>query len=285
MEVLKTHYRRLGSCSVDSAFDDSWKEEVDEQVSECSSVSNACEDSVLDREIEREEIAVCVRKLKNNKTGGSDGLVGRLLQYGGSGMIDLLQQLFAVVWREEFVPPQWREGLIVNLFKKGDKEDPGNYRGTLLSVAGKVFCKVLFSKGFVDKDAVLHEGQAALNELVQGRMKEGKRAFAFFLDVQKAYDTVGRNGLWLKLWEHGVQGKMWRVIKGMCESSRSTVLLEGEKLEVFNVEQGVAQGCSLSPILFSVFINGLLIAVEQARLGIQLSDGGKVEGWGVVVCI
>ena len=29
-------------------------------------------------------------------------------------------------------------GLIVNLFKKGDREDPGNYRGiTLLSVVGK----------------------------------------------------------------------------------------------------------------------------------------------------
>ena len=91
LEVLKTHYRQLGSCSVDSAFDDSWKKEVDKQVSECSSVSKACEDSVLDREIEREEIAVCVRKLKNNKTGGSDGLVGELLKYGGSGMIDLLQ--------------------------------------------------------------------------------------------------------------------------------------------------------------------------------------------------
>ena len=35
------------------------------------------------------------------------------------------------------------------------------------------------------------------------------------------------------------QGKMWRVIKGMYESSRSAVLLEGEKSEVFNVEQGV----------------------------------------------
>ena len=45
LEVLKTHYRHLGSCSVDSAFDDSWKKEVDEQVSECSSVSKACEDS------------------------------------------------------------------------------------------------------------------------------------------------------------------------------------------------------------------------------------------------
>ena len=44
----------------------------------------------------REEIKVCVRNLKNNKTGGSDGIVGELLKYGGSGMIDLLQQLFAV---------------------------------------------------------------------------------------------------------------------------------------------------------------------------------------------
>ena len=70
LEVLKMHYRNLGLCSVDSAFDDSWKEEVDEQVSECSSVSQACEDSVLDTEIEREEITVCVRKLRNNKTGG-----------------------------------------------------------------------------------------------------------------------------------------------------------------------------------------------------------------------
>ena len=102
-------------------------------------------------------------------------------------MIDLLQQLFAVVWREEFVPPKWREGLIVNLFKKGDKEDPGNYRGiTLLSVVGKVFCKILNNR-FVDSIYTL-------NELVQGRMKEGKRMFAFFLDFQKAYDTVWRNG-------------------------------------------------------------------------------------------
>ena len=35
----------------------------------------------------------------------------------------------------------------------------------------------------------------------------------------------------------------------------------------------MAQGCSLSPILFSVFINYLLKEVEQAELGIQLSNG------------
>ena len=60
-------------------------------------------------------------------------------------MVCLLEQLFSVIWREDLIPRQWREGLTVNLFKKGDKEDPGNYRGiTLLSVVGKVvFCKIM----------------------------------------------------------------------------------------------------------------------------------------------
>ena len=65
------------------------------------------------------------------------------------------------------------------------------------------------------------------------------------LDVQKAYDTVLRDGLWLKLWDMGVKGRMWCVIKKMYEASRNTVLLEGEKSAMFSVEQGVAQGCSL----------------------------------------
>ena len=75
----------------------------------------------------------------------------------------------------------------------------------------------------------------------------------------------------------GVKGRIWRVIKKMYESSRSAVLLEGEQSAAFNVEQGVAQGCSLSPILFSVFINGLL-KVEHAELGIELSNGAIIGG-------
>ena len=47
-------------------------------------------DAFLDNEIEKSGIAKYVRELKNNKTGGSDGIVGEMLKYGGSRMVDLL---------------------------------------------------------------------------------------------------------------------------------------------------------------------------------------------------
>ena len=112
-----------------------------------------------------------------------------------------------------------------------------------------------------------------LNKVVQGRLKV---TYAFFLDVKRAYDTVWHDGLWLKLWEMGIRGKVWRVIKQMYEFSRSAVLLEGEKSDTFSLEQGMAQGCSLSPILFSVFINNLSIDVEKEGLGVQLNNGKSI---------
>ena len=91
LKVLKRHYQQLG---VDTTFDDRWKEEVDKKACEFSNLPTVCVENVLDREIDLEEIALCIRKLKNNKT---DGLVGELLKYGGSGMVELLKQLFAVI--------------------------------------------------------------------------------------------------------------------------------------------------------------------------------------------
>ena len=95
---------------------------------------------MLDREITLVEI-------RKNKTGVSDGIVEELLTYGWSGMIGLLQQLFAVNWREEFVPPQWKEGFVVNTLQEGR----AGFR---------------VKRGCVDNIYML-------NELVQGRLREG----------------------------------------------------------------------------------------------------------------
>ena len=117
--MFQKHYQLLNKMSLDSVFDANWKEEVEDSVGSYSSLSEEAGDAFLDKEIEKGEIAKCVRKLKNNKTGGSDGIVGKLLKYGGSRIVDLLEQLFSVIWQEEIVSRQCRDGLIVNILRKG----------------------------------------------------------------------------------------------------------------------------------------------------------------------
>ena len=68
-----------------------------------------------------------------------------------------------------------------------------------MSVVGKVFCKIINNRlvECLDKEGLLHEGQAGfrvnrscmdniftLNELMQGRMREDKQTYAFFLDIK-----------------------------------------------------------------------------------------------------
>ena len=109
---------------------------------------------------------------------------------------------------------------------------------------GKILNNCLVSS--LNSERAFHESQAGfrekrscvdniftLNEIIQGRMREGKHTYAFSLDVQKAFDTVWHDGLWFKLWELGVRGRMWRV-----DITQSAVLQEGEISEPFNIGQG-----------------------------------------------
>ena len=62
-------------------------------------------------------------------------------------MLIMMVILYNWIWKNEYTPKMWRDGVVVNSFKKGEKADPGNYRGiTLLSTistVGKSFSKIL----------------------------------------------------------------------------------------------------------------------------------------------
>ena len=83
------------------------------------------------------------------------------------------------------------------------------------------------------------------------------------IDIKKAYDTVWRDGLWYRMWDLGIQGKLWRVIRNIYNVNRSCVCLNGCKSDYFDTYQGVAQGCTLSLTLFLIFIDGLMKEIER----------------------
>ncbi|CAL5226766.1 g9620 [Coccomyxa viridis] len=106
-------------------------------------------DAALDAVPSRDEIAGCVERLRNHKAGTEEGIVNEMLKYGGPALLDMLAGLVETLWTTELVPVPWRSGDIVNIFKKGDKKDPGNYRGiTLLNVVGKLYTKGLPARTF-----------------------------------------------------------------------------------------------------------------------------------------
>ena len=73
--------------------------------------------------------------------------------------------------------------------------------------------------------------------------------------MEKAFDRVNRDLLLLHSLEYGIDGKLYNSIKNMYDDNKSSILLNNLSTDWFNVTAGVRQGDTLSPILFSLFIN------------------------------
>ena len=90
------------------------------------------------------EVIQAVQSLKSGKAGDIDEIHPEMLKALGGIGAAWLTRIFQVAWDSGEVPLDWTTGVIVPIFKKGDKSDCNNYRGiTLLSLPGKAYAKVL----------------------------------------------------------------------------------------------------------------------------------------------
>ena len=233
-----------------------------------------------------EEVDEAIKLLRRGKAAGVDGAANEILKYAGPEMTRSLWVLFNTLFEKEQVPQDWTRGLIVPIYKDGDKHIADNYRGiTLLSVVGKLYTVILNKRLsrwcernqiLVDEQAGFREARSTsdqlfiLREAVLDRSRRNKDTYCCFLDIKKAYDTVFREGLWRRLWEAGVKGKMWRVLKNIYNKVESSVVVNGKRGEWFELHTGVRQGCILSPTLFAIFIDGLAREVKARNLGAEV---------------
>jgi hypothetical protein len=83
-----------------------------------------------------EKVTAALKQMAKKKAADKSGIVVEMLQEGSEFMIELIADMFSdALQQKAIVPENWRESVIRVLFKKGDPQQPGNYRPiTLLPI-------------------------------------------------------------------------------------------------------------------------------------------------------
>jgi len=120
---------------------------------ECQELSDLADSAMLNQDISDDaptlsEVRTAILKLRNGRADGCDGIPPELLKCAVDPVSTTLHLLFTKVQRSGRVPADWRDGIIVSLYKgKGPKSDCSSFRPTtLLSVPGNVFAHALLAR-------------------------------------------------------------------------------------------------------------------------------------------
>lgn len=189
------------------------------------------------------------------------------------------------------MPQKWKDATISVLFKKGDRQECGNYRGiSLTSHHGKAILLIIMARlgVFAENTGILPEEQCGFRphrstrdmlfvvRLLQefGREKDVP-LFVCFINLKKVYDSVDRPLLWLILGRFGVPASLISIIRAFHDGMRACVRIgsDGVCSDWFHITRGLRQGCVLAPLLFNLFFAAVFEVVIKC---IMSSDADVV---------
>ena len=153
-----------------------------------------------------EEIIAAVRKLRNGRMPGVDGITSEMLKTSVRDCMTVWVELLTQIWSDQKVPSDWTKGTIIKLIKKGDALVCGNWRGVnIMPIPCKVLSIIILQRLQQKLDQHLRDeehgfrpgGSCAdliftLRMLVDDSKEWNKKLYLLFIDLEKAFDSVDR---------------------------------------------------------------------------------------------
>jgi hypothetical protein len=75
---------------------------------------------------------MATEKIKIHKSPGTAQILAELIKAGASTLRSEIHKHINSIWNKKELPEEWKESIIVPIYKKGDKTDCSNFRGISL---------------------------------------------------------------------------------------------------------------------------------------------------------
>jgi hypothetical protein len=206
-----------------------------------------------------------IEKLKGHRSSGIDQIPAELIKAGSRTICFKILKLVISIWNEEELPEEWKESIIVPVYKKDNKTDCSNYRGiSLLPAMYKILSNMLLSRLTSYTEEIIGDHEcgfrhnlsttdhiSCIYQIFEKKWEYGEAVHQLFMYFKKAYDSVRRKLLYNFLIEFGIPMKLLRLIKMCLNETYSRVWVGKHLSDMFPIKNGLKQGGNLSPLLFS----------------------------------